>query len=119
MKTRNLITTSSLALTMMLGIVATPLSAQQTYTPGVTVEKNTNPEWEADYTATFIYKDKDARDATNVSVSGVSNFINPKKYSHLQILVTGLISHVIMLINIKMECSLEGTILMVMPQIIQ
>ena len=46
MKTRNLITTSSLALTMMLGIVATPLSAQQTYTPGVTVEKNTNPEWE-------------------------------------------------------------------------
>ena len=27
---------------MMLGIVATPLSAQQTYTPGVTVEKNTN-----------------------------------------------------------------------------
>ena len=62
MKTRNLIATSSLALTMMLGIVATPLSAQQTYTPGVTVEKNTNPEWEADYTATFIYKDKDARD---------------------------------------------------------
>lgn len=44
MKTRNLIATSSLALTMMLGIVATPLSAQQTYTPGVTVEKNTNPE---------------------------------------------------------------------------
>ena len=79
MKTRNLIATSSLALTMMLGIVATPLSAQQTYTPGVTVEKNTNPEWEADYTATFIYKDKDARDATNVSVSGGFQFYKPEE----------------------------------------
>lgn len=79
MKTRNLIATSSLALTMMLGIVTTPLSAQQTYTPGVTVEKNTNPEWEADYTATFIYKDKYARDATNVSVSGGFQFYKPEE----------------------------------------
>ena len=58
MKTRNLIATSSLVLTMMLGIVATPLSAQQTYTPSVTVEKNTNPEWEADYTQPSFTKIK-------------------------------------------------------------
>ena len=53
----------------------TALTAQNAvYSPGVTVEKNTNPDWDADYTATFVYEDKDARDAERVTVSGNFQF---------------------------------------------
>lgn len=38
------------------------------------VEKNTNPDWDVDYTATFVYEDKDARDAERVTVSGNFQF---------------------------------------------
>ena len=56
-------------------MVITALTAQNAvYSPGVTVEKNTNPDWDADYTATFVYEDKDARDAERVTVSGNFQF---------------------------------------------
>ena len=44
------------------------------YNPGVTVEKNTNPNWDADYMATFIYKDTDKRNAVSVNVQGGFQF---------------------------------------------
>jgi len=44
------------------------------YQPGVTVEKNTNPDWNADYTATFVYKDTDKRNAVSVNVQGGFQF---------------------------------------------
>lgn len=44
------------------------------YQPGVTVEKNTNPDWDADYTATFVYKDTDKRNAVSVNVQGGFQF---------------------------------------------
>lgn len=50
------------------------VSAQETYQPGVTVEENTNDAYVADYQATFVYEDTDARDAVSVSVSGNLQF---------------------------------------------
>lgn len=44
------------------------------YDAGITVEKNTNPKWKADYVATFVYKDQDKRNATSVNIQGGFQF---------------------------------------------
>ncbi|MEG0276202.1 MAG: alpha/beta hydrolase-fold protein [Coprobacillus sp.] len=51
------------------------------YNSGVTVEKNTNPKWNADYVATFIYKDQDKRDAVSVNVQGGFQFYKENEVS--------------------------------------
>ena len=75
MNKKNLLLSVALSGTMLMSNGITALTAQNAvYSPGVTVEKNTNPDWDADYTATFVYEDKDARDAERVTVSGNFQF---------------------------------------------
>lgn len=52
-------------------------AAQTAYPSGVTVEENKNPDWDADYTVTFVYEDRDKKDAVNVTVSGNLQFYSP------------------------------------------
>ena len=75
MNKKNLLLSVALSGTMLMSNGITALTAQNAvYSPGVTVEKNTNPDCDAAYTATFVYEDKEARDAERVTVSGNFQF---------------------------------------------
>ena len=68
----------SLIMTSALVFTSTPhqfiVNALTGYQPGVTVEKNSTGKSDADYQATFVYEDKDERDAVSVSVAGSLQF---------------------------------------------
>lgn len=68
----------SLMMTSALVFTSTPhqfiVNALTGYQPGVTVEKNSTGKSDADYQATFVYEDKDERDAVSVSVAGSLQF---------------------------------------------
>ena len=75
MKKKNLFLSLVLSSTMVCSMQSVVnISAQETYMPGVTVEENTNPDWNADYMATFVYEDTDARDAVSVNIQGGFQF---------------------------------------------
>ena len=58
-----------LASLMVLSLV-TKVEAARTYRAGVTVEANNDEQYDADYKATFVYEDKDERNAVSVRVEG-------------------------------------------------
>ncbi|MFQ6794332.1 MAG: alpha/beta hydrolase [Thomasclavelia sp.] len=72
---KKLILSMVLSVSTVVSMTVTPLVAKETkYEPGVTVEQNTNPDWDADYMATFVYEDSDARDAISVNIQGGFQF---------------------------------------------
>lgn len=75
MKKKNLFLSVALSSCMIIPSAMTPIFAEEkVYEPGVTVEKNTNEEYEADYQVTFVYEDKDEKNAIKVSVAGNFQF---------------------------------------------
>ncbi len=78
MKKKNLLLAVSLSTSFAFATNVSPVFAAPDYTPGVTVRENTDhSQWDADYIATFVYEDSDARDAVAVNVQGGFQFYDP------------------------------------------
>ena len=71
---------SALTLSMVFSMSTLTVQADNDYKPGYTIEKNTDfPNSDADYQVTFVYEDKDARDATKVELFGGFQFYQPSE----------------------------------------
>ncbi len=82
MKKKNLLLAVSVSTSFAFATNVSPVFAAPAYSPGVTVEENTtHPEWDADYIATFVYEDSDARDAVAVNVQGGFQFFDETEAS--------------------------------------
>lgn len=72
-KTKLLLSVMLLA-SMITGLGVVNVQGLEAYPLGVTVEQNTNPEWDADYKATFVFQDEDPKDAIRVNIQGGFQF---------------------------------------------
>lgn len=72
MKGKNFLLAAVLSATMIFPGQVMSAQAEEIYEPGVTVEKNDNPDWKAPYKATFVFEDdpSDGKDVQSVSLTG-------------------------------------------------